>query len=232
MSEMAVLTCEQVRRVDQIAIERFGVAGVVLMENAGRGCADLLCQLGCRGPVLVLCGAGNNAGDGFVIARHLAVRGIAAACALAADPTRLCGDAAINFQILDKLGLPWFRADDAAATARLDEALRTAEWIVDALLGTGATGPPRPPFARLIELANQSPARRFAVDLPSGLDGDTGRACEPTFRAAYTATFVAAKPGLLLPTAAPYVGQLHLLDIGLPAAHTLAQLSSRGEAPG
>jgi NAD(P)H-hydrate epimerase len=226
MNEMPVLSCEQVRRVDQIAMERFGIAGTVLMENAGRGCVDLLCRLGCRGPVLVLCGAGNNAGDGFVIARHLAVRGIAAACALTADPARLRGDAATNFQILDKLGLPWLRADDAALQARLNETLQAAEWIVDALLGTGAKGAPRPPMARLIELAHRAAGQRFAVDLPSGLDGDTGRAYEPTFRAAHTATFVAAKPGLLLPAAATFVGKLHLLDIGLPANILTAAVAS------
>ena len=170
MTEPLVLTRDQARRVDEIAIREFGIPGVVLMENAGRGTADVLCAQGCRGPVLVLCGAGNNAGDGFVIARHLAVRGNPAQCVLAVPPERLQGDAALNFQILQRLGLPWFLAEDPAQGARLSEAFERAQWIVDALLGTGATGPPRPAFARLIERANAAGAQRLAVDLPSGLD--------------------------------------------------------------
>jgi NAD(P)H-hydrate epimerase len=216
MPEVIILTRNQVRRVDQIAMERFGLPGVVLMENAGRGCVDVLCSLGCRGPVVVLCGAGNNAGDGFVIARHLEVRQITALCVLANDPERLTGDAAINFQVLDKLGLAWQRADNAEEQHLLAEAFSQAEWIVDALLGTGAIGPPRPAFVHLIELANRARAKRLAVDLPSGLDCDTGAASQPTFRADHTCTFVAAKPGLVLPEARPYVGQLHVLDIGVP----------------
>lgn len=216
MTEQLVLTRDQVRRVDQLAIDRFGLPGIVLMENAGRGCVDCLGALGCRGPVAVLCGAGNNAGDGFVIARHLSVRKISSVCILANDPAKLTGDAATNFQALDKLGLPWFVAA-AVEQLRWTDALFHAEWIVDALLGTGAIGPPRPAFAELIERSNAAAGRRLAVDLPSGLDCDTGQVSQPTFRAQHTCTFVAAKPGLLRAEAQPYVGELHVLDIGVPA---------------
>lgn len=225
MSDLSVLTREQVRRVDQIAVERFGLGGIVLMENAGRGCVDVLSLLGCRGPIAVLCGAGNNAGDGFVIARHLAVRQVPAVCILASDPARLTGDAAINFRALDKLRLPWFRGDKPDEEQRLIRSLSEADWIVDALLGTGATGPPRPAYAHLIELANAGGSKRLSVDLPSGLDCDTGAISKPTFRAAHTCTFVAAKPGLLLTEVQPYVGQLHVLDIGVPPIVIEAALS-------
>src|SRR6478735_12528756 len=97
---MRPLTRAEVREVDRRAIAEFGMSGLVLMENAGRGCVDVLCQLGCRGPVVVVCGKGNNAGDGFVIARHLDLRGLPVKVALLGSPDVLRGDAAANYAIL------------------------------------------------------------------------------------------------------------------------------------
>ena len=212
---MQYLSREQVREVDRWAIDDWGMAGLVLMENAGRGCVDVLCSLGVHGPVAICCGRGNNAGDGFVIARHLDLRGHAVRVLLFGDPAELRGDAAANFSLLEKCGLAVrvVRAsDDDAWQVDLDG----AEWIVDALLGTGAKGPPRPPLDRVIERRNQQPARRLAVDLPSGLDCDTGQAAPATFRADHTCTFVAAKRGFAAPAAQLYLGQVHVLDIGVP----------------
>src|SRR5437868_14789525 len=95
----------EVREVDRRAIEEFGMSGLVLMENAGRGCADVLCQIGCRGPVVVVCGKGNNAGDGFVIARHLDLRGVPVRVVLLGAPAELRDDAAANYAILSRCGL-------------------------------------------------------------------------------------------------------------------------------
>jgi NAD(P)H-hydrate epimerase len=166
--------------------------------------------------VVILCGQGNNGGDGFVIARHLAVRGYAAVSILCVPQEKLTGDAAVNFEILRRMQLPWFALENEPLETRLSPALASADWIVDALLGTGAKGPPRAPLNRVIELANQQTCRKLAVDIPSGLDCDSGIAAEPTFIANHTCTFVAAKPGLLLPAAAKWVGVLHRLDIGIP----------------
>jgi NAD(P)H-hydrate epimerase len=210
------LTREQSRRVDRLAAEQFGLSGLVLMENAGRGVADVLCGLGIAGPVVICCGKGNNAGDGFVIARHLDLRGHAVRVLLWAEPAELTGDAAVNFQILQKIAVPIEIFGDRHDPDRLAELLADAAWIVDALLGTGARGEPRPPLDAVIDQLNAAAAPKLAVDLPSGLDCDTGLAARHTIRATETCTFVAAKPGFYVPGAEKYVGRLHVLDIGTP----------------
>jgi NAD(P)H-hydrate epimerase len=207
---------EQSRAVDRRAIQEYGILGLVLMENAGRGVADVLCRLGISGPVVVCCGKGNNGGDGFVIARHLEIRGHAVRVLLWAKPEELSGDAAANYAILAKSDVPIevFGADyDAHQLARH---LAGAAWVVDALLGTGARGEPKPPIDAVIEQINASGVPVVAVDLPSGLDCDSGVAARHTIRAAHTCTFVAMKPGLLQPGAAQYTGEVHVLDIGAP----------------
>ena len=210
------ITRQQSRRLDQRAMEEYGLPGLVLMENAGRGVADRLCGLGIAGPVVIACGKGNNAGDGLVIARHLDLRGYAVRVLLWADPADLTGDAAANFRILQKCDVPIVRfgaRHDASAT---ESHLAGATWIVDALLGTGASGEPRPPLDSVIDQLNAAAAPKLAVDLPSGLDCDTGQAARHTIRARHTCTFVAPKPGFLATGADRYTGQVHVLDIGAP----------------
>jgi NAD(P)H-hydrate epimerase len=209
-------TRHQSRLVDQLAVEEFGFSGLVLMENAGRGVADVLCSLGIAGPVMICCGKGNNAGDGFVIARHLDLRGHSVRVLLWADPAELTGDAAANFAILAKTDVPIDVFGSSHDPDRLSNLLTAAAWIVDALLGTGARGEPRPPLDAVIEQLNASPAPKLAVDLPSGLDCDTGEPARHTIRATDTCTFVTAKTGFASPQAQPYLGRIHVLDIGVP----------------
>jgi NAD(P)H-hydrate epimerase len=197
-------------------MERYGLTGLVLMENAGRGVVDTLSRLGIAGPVAVCCGRGNNAGDGFVIARHLDLRGHQARVILWSDPQDLSGDAAANYRILEKTGVPIARLGPGHDSQRLAGLLADAAWIVDALLGTGARGEPRPPLDAVIDQLNAAGALRLAVDLPSGLDCDTGQAAAHTFRADHTCTFVAPKLGFTAPGADQYTGQVHVLDIGAP----------------
>lgn len=223
-----VLTRDQVRRVDALAIERYGMTGLVLMENAGRGAVDALLAFdpSLRGSaeserrdapqVVILCGKGNNAGDGFVIARHLDVRGVAVRVLLLAPPSELAGDAHANYSILQHTDVPIVDVSPSAIEPLLEQHAAGAPWLVDALLGTGATGEPREPFATAIRWMNAQPARRLAVDLPSGLDCDTGEPTNATVRADLTTTFVAAKPGFLVPQAKLYVGELRIVDIGVP----------------
>lgn len=213
---MQYLSREQVREVDRRAIEDCGMCGLVLMENAGRGCVDVLCSLGVRGPVVICCGRGNNAGDGFVIARHLDLRGHTVRVLLFGDPSELRGDAAANFSLLKECGIPVRVVLAAEDGCGWETELAGADWIVDALLGTGSKRAPRPPLDRVIRCLNQQLARRLAVDLPSGLDCDTGQAASDTFRADHTCTFVAAKLGFASPAAQAYLGQVHVLDIGAP----------------
>ncbi len=216
MAEPLTLTRDQVRRVDRLAVEEYGISGLVLMENAGRGVTDVLTQREPVGPVVVCCGTGNNAGDGFVIARHLALRGIACRVALWANPSELRGDAAVNFRILQRTDVPVEVFAEGHDAARLESLLDGAAWIVDALLGTGAKGDPRPPLGAVIDQLNATELPILAVDLPSGLDCDTGKPGSPTIRAAETCTFVALKAGFTSPQAKPYTGTVHVLDIGAP----------------
>lgn len=216
MFHQIALTREQVRRVDRLAIEEFGISGLILMENAGRGVADVLTQRKPDGPVAICCGTGNNAGDGFVIARHLDVRDIACRVLLWANPSELRGDAAVNFRILQKTDVPVEVFAEGHDAGRLESLLDDAAWIVDALLGTGAKGDPRPPLDRAIDQLNATELPILAVDLPSGLDCDSGVPGSPTIRAAETCSFVAMKIGFASPQAAPYIGKVHVLDIGAP----------------
>jgi NAD(P)H-hydrate epimerase len=209
------LSRDQVREVDRRAVDEYGMSGLVLMENAGRGCAQVLCSLGCQAKVVILCGRGNNAGDGFVIARHLEVMGADVVVGLLSDPKQLSGDAATNFDIIRRAHLPiveLWNYDEA----HLLRTLAGSEWIVDALLGTGAVGPPRPPWDEVIEAINEHPARRLAVDLPSGLDCDTGLPSPATVRADCTCTFVAPKLGFMHAASRRYLGEVEVIDIGVP----------------
>jgi len=208
------LSRSQVRDLDRRAIDELGVPGVVLMENAGRGAAELLVSLGIHGRVLICCGKGNNGGDGFVIARHLAHRGVNVQVLLSAPQEELSGDALINLTILERGQYPFQILTNSLVG--LHEELARSEWVVDALFGTGLSGPVRPPFDRIIEAINARASHVLAVDIPSGLDCDTGNPLGATIRAEHTATFVAPKVGFANPAAAPYVGLVHVVDIGLP----------------
>jgi len=167
----------------------------------------------------IVCGRGNNGGDGFVIARHLENLGAEVRILLACDPAAYRGDAAVNHTVAARSGIPIMSLESATA-GEWFEALEGADWIIDALLGTGASAAPRGAIATAIEATNQARsagARVLAVDLPSGLDCDTGLAAGACVRADITATFVARKVGFDAPGASAYTGTVHVLDIGVPA---------------
>jgi len=227
---------DELRAFDRSAIERFGVPGVVLMENAGRGAAEVALRLWPRARrVAILCGHGNNAGDGFVIARHLELAGREVRMLLAVPPARLSGDAAVMFGIVSRSGIPCRElappGDDGLA-----EALDDAELVVDALLGTGGIGPPRGGVAAAIAAlaarrARPRPPAVLALDLPSGLDADTGRAAGACVRADATVTFVARKLGFDAPGAASFTGAVHVVGIGAPRALLTELLRPGGDRP-
>jgi NAD(P)H-hydrate epimerase len=220
------LSRAEVRSLDRRAMEEYGLPGVVLMENAGRGTAELLRALGVCGPVAVCCGKGNNGGDGLVIARHLDNHGVAVRVLLFCRPEELSGDAALNYHVVARSGLPvTVHVENPVNREAMRRELGTAEWVVDALFGTGLTGAVRPPFDEVIAAINDSPARVLAVDIPSGLDCDTGRPLGPTVCAQHTATMAALKKGFAEPEAREWLGQVHLVDIGVPRA-LLRSLSS------
>lgn len=211
------LTRSECRELDRRAIDELAISSLVLMENAGRGCVDILEQIGIGGPVVILCGKGNNAGDGFVVARHLDIRGYECRVLLLSPAKDLRGDAAANFAILQKTEAPIVDLSlERHLVDKLDEHGRSSAWVVDALLGTGATGDPRPPFDIAIDWMNAHPGKRLAVDVPSGLDCDSGEPSSPAVRADHTCTFAAMKVGFTQATAKAYTGTIHVCDIGVP----------------
>jgi NAD(P)H-hydrate epimerase len=210
------LTRDEVREIDRRAIEEYGVPGIVLMENAGRGAAAWLAELGSDGPIVFCCGKGNNGGDAYVMARHLEVWGFEVRVLLACRPDDISGDARTNLGIIERAGLKISVWSAEQGYGPVRELFAEAAWVVDGLLGTGIQGPVQDPYKSLIDCMNESPGRRFAIDIPSGLDCDTGRPLGAAVVAHYTATFVAPKRGLVQPAAARYVGQLRVFDIGVP----------------
>jgi len=212
-----ILTRDQVRELDRRAIKEFGVPGVVLMENAGRGMAELLRSLNINGRVVLCCGKGNNGGDGFVIARHLDNAGVRVRVLLFVDPAQLSGDAAVNHRIIAASGIPIeVFAGPTLDEERLRREFSDADWIVDALFGSGLRGVIQPPFDRIIAAINAAAARVFAVDIPSGLDCDTGQPLGMAVRAHHTGTIAAMKKGFLEPLAAAWLGQVHVIHMGAP----------------
>jgi NAD(P)H-hydrate epimerase len=184
--------------------------------------------LSIHGPVVICCGKGNNGGDGFAIARRLDAAGVAVRVLLFADPGQLTGDAAVNHRILTAGGVPIeVFPSESLDEERLRGELAVADWIVDALFGSGLRGAVQPPYDRIIAAINSSEARVFAVDIPSGLDSDSGLPLGIAVRAHHTATVAALKKGFLNPSAAPWLGRVHLLDMGAPAV-LLSQSRTRG----
>ena len=211
------LTRAQSREIDTTAINEYQIPGIVLMENAGRGAVDALVDYGIYGHILICCGKGNNAGDGFVMARHLTLREHPATLWLFAPPDELTGDAATNYEIACNCRIPMVEFRDGQ-WKHFESLLYQSDWVVDALLGTGAMGAPREPLAGAIRRINHAGKKVLAVDLPSGLDADTGIPADPTIRARLTCTFFANKIGLATVAALPFVGEIEVCDIGFPSS--------------
>lgn len=214
------LTCAQVRELDRRAIEDFGVPGVVLMENAGRAIAEAIYErlsAPTTARALILCGPGNNGGDGFVIARHLYNANVNVTVVCAAPRDKAKGDAATNLRIVEKMSIPLIDVADDADLAATRGASASATVIVDALLGTGSGGDPRGAMAALIEMANaREGVLRVAVDLPTGLDADAGTTGTPCFQADLTVTLLAPKVGFASAAARAAIGELRVAGIGVP----------------
>ena len=208
------LSRDDVREMDRWAAAEAAMPTRVLMESAGRGSAEILLRLGIHGPVVVCAAKGNNGGDGLVVARWLRRWNVDVSVRLFAKPEELRGDVADNWTALSAAKVPATSAlplDEAVLRADLDR----AEWVVDALFGIGLDAPARPPFDRVIAILNASSAEIFALDIPSGLDADTGEPHGATIRAKHTATMAAAKKGFANPAAATYTGRVHVVDLGI-----------------
>lgn len=210
---MLRLTRNQVREIDRRSIEEYHIPSIVLMENAARAVADAAQQMMNHDHpvVLVVCGGGNNGGDGLAVARHLHNRGADVFVQLAVDPDSLRGDAKTNWIIHTAMRLHCSSAEPATiANSRMN-------LLIDSVFGTGLSSRPRDPYNMLLAGMNAAKTAKLAIDLPSGLDCDSGEPLhERTFRADRTVTFVAAKAGFGNPVAREYTGEVIVGDIGCP----------------
>jgi NAD(P)H-hydrate epimerase len=191
------------------------------MENAGRGAAEVAAaMLGdpAGRKVVVFCGKGNNGGDGFVVGRHLHNRGAKVEFILACRPEEIGrrSDAGINLGIVEKMRLHLHVAAGAPGALEAVALEKSADLLVDALLGTGLAGDVRDPYLDLIRLLNAADKPILAIDIPSGLDADTGRVLRAAVRAARTATFVLPKTGFDLAEGPAHTGLVTVVDIGVP----------------
>ncbi|HEX7670545.1 MAG TPA: NAD(P)H-hydrate dehydratase [Polyangiaceae bacterium] len=223
-----VLSRDEMRAFDRHAIDVSGVPSVVLMENAGRGATEHVVRVlaGHPGPVLVVCGPGNNGGDGFVVARLLLTRGYSVQVALVADLARLTGDARTNHVAFMGLGGTVFAVSEGTLSKLSDELAR-ATVVVDALLGTGLDRDVTGLFRTVIEHITASSALTVSLDIPSGLDANTGSPLGAAVKADVTVTFAHRKLGLVTSIGAEHVGAVHVVDIGVPSLGGSAQGSAR-----
>jgi len=218
---MILLTASQMQQMDRITIEEIGIPGLILMENAGAGCARVLVSHlshGLPAGTVVLAGPGNNGGDGFVIARHLHQQGRAVRILCMVPQEKYRGDALTNLEIALRLGIKvdWLLDEDGVARAR--RILRKAGVIVDALFGTGLSRQVAGRFAMAVEEINRSSAPVFSVDIASGLSADSGQPLGCAVRADVTATMAYAKVGHVTWPGRLYTGLLEVIDIGIPAS--------------
>jgi ADP-dependent NAD(P)H-hydrate dehydratase / NAD(P)H-hydrate epimerase len=216
-----ILTAAEMREVDRLTTEKYGVPSLTLMENAGKSVADFIVSRFrnnmAKWRIIVLCGKGNNGGDGFAAARYLRQNGASVSVYLFANPAEVKGDAAEN---LNK----WQQTEKIVVGSPIQQpgwsGFQQNEIVVDALLGTGVRGAVEGPLAELIDAVNRRPVGRFvvAVDIPSGLNADTGEVPGPVVHADYTVTFTAPKLGLVLHEGQQHTGALVVREIGSPSS--------------
>ena len=216
---MYLVTANEMQKMDRSTIESFGLPGRILMENAGRGATQFFLEHfkdAVDKKIGVIAGRGNNGGDGFVIARYLAQKGISVTVYLLSERQKVSGDAAANLKLLPPLEIPVIEMPDAEIFSAHKTAMRHEAIWIDAILGTGLRSDVKGFFRDVIDFINQTNKPIFAVDIPSGLNSDTGRPCGICVRADATATFAFAKTGHFLSPGADYTGNLKIIDIGIP----------------
>jgi NAD(P)H-hydrate epimerase len=220
---------DEVRAFDAWAINELGIPGIVLMENAGSKCSQFIIETLSKTKkpgVCIFCGTGNNGGDGFVIARHLFNAGFAVTVVVCGSIAKIKGDARINFDVLTGLGLKIDRLDmegTETIEARVTKLAGESNMIIDAIFGTGLTGTVRDEYKRLIESINGLGCPVLSVDIPSGMDCDTGLPLGASIKANCTITFVAVKKGFVFENTRIYTGDIFVASIGVEPKHGPSQ---------
>lgn len=216
---MKVANCSQMKDIDSTAINDFGIPGVVLMENAALGVVEeavkTLGDLSFKS-IVIFCGKGNNGGDGFAIARHLYNKGANVIVILLDSKEKVKGDALINLDIIEKLDIKIVEAKDESYLEGIAATLYLCDLVIDAIFGTGIKGKIKGIAKDIIKIINSSGSYTISVDIPSGVNGDTGQICDVCVKADKTVTFALPKVGLLSYPGADYVGELIVADISIP----------------
>lgn len=251
---MYLVTAKEMQHIDKTTIESFGIPGQVLMENAGRGAVEMLMR---HFPeirsyrVAILCGRGNNGGDGFVMARYLLEKGIDTTTFILSDKTRVSGDAKANLTLLEKLiqaknagtdrepeddDLPYqtsgkivhlkcrpqkrpsqlIEVPDMETFNQMEARIRHHDLFIDGILGTGLNSDVRGVYKTIIDTLNATKKPIFSIDIPSGLNADTGKPMGSCIQATATATFGLAKIGQMIQPGKALTGTLEVIDIGIP----------------
>lgn len=219
--DFRIMDRQQARDFDMWAIHKMGIPGVVLMENAAKNCTQVMIEFfpdPLRYGVCIFCGGGNNGGDGFVIARQLANCGVVVKVITCADLMKITSDAKTNYGICKKMNLPIQTLDVGALDLcrQVESAVEGSGLLVDALLGTGLQGPLKNQMELLISSVNSHNIPIIAVDIPSGLDCDSGRPLPVSVEADATVTFVALKKGFVdNPQSRQATGRVFVADIGI-----------------
>lgn len=210
------VTRDEMQWLDRMATERYAIPTILLMENAGRSvCEAILREFSpCR--VLVFAGKGNNGGDGFVIARHLHLRGYCVEVLVLEGPERLKPDPRVNYLILEKMGIPLTVVDELFEDQKLHEFCGRSELIIDALFGIGINSPVDGKYKKAISAINQTRKPVVSVDTPSGLDADTGEIWGVAVKACLTVSLAYSKKGFFLREGPSYAGRIEVADIGIP----------------
>lgn len=215
---MIPLRKEKIRLLESLAISDFKIPGLILMENAGSKAAEIIYKElpdPTRDQVTILCGKGNNGGDGFVIARHLNNLGVSVKVYLFADRQLLIGDAKVNLEILYKMKV---FVEEVLNIEKVSETIKSSNVIVDAMLGTGVDGEIKESLKLIIRVINNQPNKIiYAIDTPTGLDCNTGVVLGECVKATKTLTFIAAKTGFYLEKGPENCGKIIIIDISIPS---------------
>jgi len=216
---MRLVKASEMQEMDRLTIEELGIPGVVLMENAARGAARIFLDHfspPLNSHVLILCGRGNNGGDGYVMARYLHNAGLKISVGVLSELTKISGDARINLEIIQRMGLEILEVPGTDEWTTSHQVIKECDFVIDGILGTGLNSPVRGYYGQVIKAVNESTKPTVAIDIPSGLNADTGQIMGVAIKADLTVTFGFPKLGHLIFPGADLVGRLTGIDIGIP----------------
>ncbi len=216
---MRLATASEMHEMDSLTINEAGIPGIILMENAAKSAAKIFLdhfKPSYNSDIMVLCGKGNNGGDGYVMARYLHEEGMNVSVSILSEKISISGDALTNLQIIEKLGLVIYEIEGDESIKTFKGRIKAHNYIIDALLGTGLNSPVRGIYKKVIDEINLSGKPVMSIDMPSGLNADTGQIMGAAVRADLTVTFGFPKPGQLVYPGAELVGRLVNVDIGIP----------------